>query len=275
MHKLRKNIKQLAYLPFSAQGEILPVLGFEGVSTLVGHMHGIVVSALRLSVEKDKLINQLMNAQEAEKKRIAAELHDGIAQDFSAIKYSLENEIKKLSRSQANEETLQALDEIAQGMQDAIGELRRITMALRPAMLEDLGTLSTIDWFCRKYNNIHPQINVTKRYAIEESEIPQQLKVAIYRIVQEALNNTANHANADHVSLELEKTQTAIRLLIKDNGQGFDVLNNGNLGIKERVGLGLTTMRERAELTAGEFMLVSAVASGTSVEVCWPLVEHG
>lgn len=128
MHKLRKNINS-----------------GPGFSTLVGDMRSIVLSALRLSVEKDKLINQLMNAQEAEKKSVAAELHDGIAQDMSAIKYSLENEIKKLSRSQGHEETLQALDEIAQGMQDAIGELRRITMGLRPAMLEDLGTLSTID----------------------------------------------------------------------------------------------------------------------------------
>lgn len=278
-----------AYLDFLLPMLLLLVLGFlmqtDSTGTLMAILIGIitgafyqcsrrvnriVVSAIRLSAEKEGLVNQLMTALEDERKRIAAELHDGIGQSLSAIKYGLESEVTKLSQSQIHGGTLH-FEAVTQGMQEAIGELRRIAMGLRPAMLDDLGILSTLDWLCRTYHSAHPQINVAKRYALEESDIPQELKVAIYRIVQEAFNNIAKHASADQVTLELEKTTMAIRLLIKDNGQGFDVPERGNPGIRTVFGFGLTSMRERAESTAGEFNLTSGIGSGTTVEIYWPL----
>ncbi|MGH8580304.1 MAG: sensor histidine kinase [Gammaproteobacteria bacterium] len=234
----------------------------------------IIVSALGLSVEKEGLVIQLMTAQEDERKRIAAELHDGIGQSLSAIKYGLENELRKLTHSRPRGGEVHALEAVTQGIQEAIGELRQIAMGLRPAMLEDLGILSTLDWFCRTYHSTHPQINVAKRYALEERDIPPELKVAIYRIVQEAFNNVAKHARADEVTLELEKTKTTILLLIKDNGRGFDVPERGNPAIREGVGFGLTSMRQRAASLGGAFKLSSA-SSGTSVEVYWPLAGFG
>ncbi len=280
------------YLDFLLPMSLLLVLGFlmqvNAIGTLMAILLGmitwafyecarqinrIIVSAMELSVEKEGLANQLITVQEDERKRIAAELHDGIGQGLSAIKYSLENEAKKLSQSQVQGETVEALEGITQSMQEAIGELRRIALGLRPAMLEDLGILSTLDWFCRHYHRSHPQIDVAKRYAIAESDIPQPLKVVIYRIVQEAFNNVARHARADQVSLELQKTKTAIRLLIKDNGRGFVyVSEHGNPGIREGIGFGLTSMRQRARSVGGEFKLLSD-GSGTSVEVYWPLAE--
>ena len=280
------------YLDFLFPMSFLPVLGFlmqaNSTGTLMAILLGIItgafyqcarqvnqiiVSGIGLSVEKDRLVSQLMTVQEGERKRIAAELHDGIGQSLSAIKYSLENEITKLKQSQVHGETSDALDAVTQGMREAIEELRRIAMGLRPAMLEDLGILSTLDWFCRKYHSAHPEINVAKRYALEESDIPQELKVVIYRIVQEAFNNIAKHASADQVTLELEKTTMAIRLLIKDNGQGFDVRERGNPGLRMGFGFGLISMCERAESTAGEFNLTSGIGSGTTVEICWPLAK--
>ncbi|MGH8628022.1 MAG: sensor histidine kinase [Gammaproteobacteria bacterium] len=283
-----------AYLDFLLPMLLLLLLGFlmqaNSTGTLMAILIGIitgafyqcsrrvnriVVSAIRLSAQKDGLVSQLITAQEDERKRIAAELHDGIGQSLSAMKYSLENEVKKLSQSRGHGETLNGLEGVTQRMQEAIGELRQIAMGLRPAMLEDLGILSTLDWFCRKYHSAHPQIDVAKRYALEESNIPQELKVVIYRIVQEAFNNVAKHARADQVSLELEKTATAIRLFIQDNGQGFDVQERGNSGIREGFGFGLTSMRERAESLAGELNLTSGIGSGTTVEIYWPLAELG
>lgn len=235
-------------------------------------VNSMVVSTLRLAMQKDALIGHFMAAQEAERKRIAHDLHDGIGQVLSAIKYSLENEAKKLNQSPAREDTREALAAMAHAMQEAIGELRRIAMGLRPAMLEDLGILSTIDWFCRRYSAAHPSLNVSKRYGVQEGDVPQRLKVAIYRIVQEAFNNIAKHANADQICLELEKTQTAILLLIKDNGRGFDIREHANPEIpKGGSGFGLISMRERAEGTGGAFALTSSVGGGTSVEACWPL----
>ncbi|MGH8613187.1 MAG: sensor histidine kinase [Gammaproteobacteria bacterium] len=278
------------YLDFLLPMLLLPVLGFlmqaNSIGTLMATLLGIIigafyqcghqvnriiVSALGLSVEKDGLVSQLMTAHEDERKRIAAELHDGIGQSLSAIKYSLENEIAKLSQSHVHGETLEALKSFTQRIQEAIGDLRRIAMGLRPAMLEDLGILSTLDWFCRNYRSAHPQMNVAKRYALEESDIGQDLKVVIYRIVQEAFNNIAKHASADRVTLQLEKTTTAIQLFIEDNGQGFDVHERGNPGLEEGFGFGLKSMRERAESAAGEFKLTSGVGSGTAIEIYWPL----
>ncbi|MGH6636278.1 MAG: sensor histidine kinase [Gammaproteobacteria bacterium] len=282
-----------AYLDFLLPMSLLLVLGFlmqaDSTGTLMAILIGIitgafyqcsrrvnriVVSAIRLSAEKDVLVSQLMTALEDERKRIAAELHDGIGQSLSAIKYGLESEVTKLSQSQIHGGTLH-FEAVTQGMQEAIGELRRIAMGLRPAMLDDLGILSTLDWFCRTYHSAHPQINVAKRYALGESDVPQELKVTIYRIVQEAFNNIAKHAGADQVTFELEKTTMAIRLLIKDNGQGFDVPERGNPGIRTVFGFGLISMRERAESTAGEFNLTSGIGSGTTVEICWPLATLG
>ncbi len=282
------------YLDFLLPMSLLHVLGFlmqaNSTSTLMAILFGIIIgafyqcsrqinriigSAIRLSVEKDELVSQLMTAQEDERKRIAAELHDGIGQSLSAMKYSLENEVKKLSQSQGHGETLKGLEVVTHSMQEAIEELRQIAMGLRPAMLEDLGILSTLDWFCRKYHSAHPHINVAKQYALEESDIPQELKVVIYRIVQEAFNNVAKHAGGDQVSLELQKTATAIRLFIHDNGQGFDVHERGNPVIQEGFGFGLTSMRERAESLAGELNLISGIGCGTTVEIRWPLAELG
>ncbi len=280
------------YLDFLLPMLLLPVLGFlmQANSTgtfmaiLLGIIIGafyqcsrqvnqIVVSAIGLSIEKDGLVSQLMTADEDERKRIAAELHDGIGQSLSAIKCSLENEVTKLSQRQVHGGTLHGLEAVTQGMQEAIGELRQIAMGLRPAMLEDLGILSTLDWFCRNYHSAHPQITVAKRYALEESDIPQELKIVIYRIVQEAFNNIAKHARADQVTLELEmqKTATTIRLFVKDNGQGFNAYERVNPGIREGFGFGLTSMRERAESVAGEFKLTSGIGSGTAIEIYWPL----
>ncbi|MCI0559064.1 MAG: sensor histidine kinase, partial [Nitrososphaera sp.] len=280
------------YLDFLLPMFLLPMLGFlmqaNNIGTLMAILLGTIIGAfyqcshqvnqilasvIRLSVDKEGLFTQLMTAYEDERKRIAAELHDGIGQSLSAIKYSLENEVTKLGQSYPSGETLGALERVAQRIQEAIGELREIALGLRPAMLEDLGILSTLDWFSRTYLSVHPHINVVKRYVIEECDIPQELKVVIYRIVQEGFNNIAKHANADQVILELEKTTTAIRLLIKDNGKGFDVHQRENPGIGGRLGFGLITMRERAASSGGEFSLTSGVDSGTTLEIAWPFAD--
>ncbi|MGH8601840.1 MAG: histidine kinase, partial [Gammaproteobacteria bacterium] len=135
------------YLDFLFPMLLLLVLGFlmqaNAIGTLMAILLGIVtgafyqcsrqvnriiVSALELSVEKDTLVSQLITAQEDERKKIAAELHDGIGQSLSALKYSLENEVAKLSQSLVHEETLEALKRVTQRIQEAIGELRQIAM---------------------------------------------------------------------------------------------------------------------------------------------------
>jgi signal transduction histidine kinase len=131
-------------------------------------------------------------------------------------------------------------------------------------MLDDLGLLTTIGWLCRKFGEAHFDIHVDRNINIEEREVPASLKLAIFRIFQEALNNVAKHSKASLVRLSLNKGGKGIELTISDNGQGFDVET-------PRSGLGLVTIRERAELSNGFFAIESVKGKGTTVRVTWAL----
>jgi signal transduction histidine kinase len=160
-------------------------------------------------------------------------------------------------------------ENIISSIQKAIEESRRIQMALRPSSLDDLGILPTLNWFFREFQKTYSNIRIEAMININENDVPDHLKTVIYRICQEAFNNIAKHSKAKVVTPSLRKTDQ-IELVIKDDGQGF------NLGEKlspenHTKGLGLTSMRERAELTGGSFTIESIHGSGTTIRVSWPL----
>jgi signal transduction histidine kinase len=152
-------------------------------------------------------------------------------------------------------------------------EARRIQSALHPSLLDDLGILPTISWHLREFQKSHSGLRVETQIDIEENDIPAFVKIVTYRITQEALNNIAKHSKADLLSFGLCKTDK-IELLIRDNGRGFHpsekpVQNGSGRGI------GLSSMKERAELSGGCFEIASAVGKGTTIRVCWPLAGTG
>jgi signal transduction histidine kinase len=132
-------------------------------------------------------------------------------------------------------------------------------------MLEDLGIAPTLAWFCRKFETTYP-LKIEQKVAIKESELPKSLKRAIYRISQEAFNNIAKHSQANQARLSLQKNSNTIELIIQDNGQGFEL----NVDTP-RKGLGLSSMRERAEVSGGTFSIQSAQGKGTVIRASWPL----
>ncbi len=114
---------------------------------------------------------------------------------------------------------------------------------------------------------MYPHIGIDKRVTAAESDIPGSLKVVIYRIVQEAFNNVVKHADADRVALELSADAGRIRLSVRDNGRGFELQeNNGNGAPK---GIGLQSMRERAEWSGGALRIDSRKRTGTTIEALW------
>jgi signal transduction histidine kinase len=127
-----------------------------------------------------------------------------------------------------------------------------------------------MNWFCREFEKTHPHIRVEKQIELSESGVTDSLKTAIYSISQEALNNIAKHSKADRVDLFLRKTNAAIELGIKDNGQGFEVKE---LFATEsyKSGLGLSSMRERAEVSGGYFNIESIKGKGTTIRASWPI----
>ena len=137
-------------------------------------------------------------------------------------------------------------------------------------MLDDLGILATISWFCRQFEATYSKIRVKQNIEIEEHEVPGPLRTVIFRVLQEGLNNIAKHSMARMVLLSLRKTDQAIELVIQDNGQGFD-LSKAQAPDSTTHGLGLESMRERTELSGGSFQIESTVGKGTMIRARWPI----
>jgi signal transduction histidine kinase len=215
------------------------------------------------------LTNKLLLVEERERKRIANELHDSLGQSLNSIKFKVENILQQTNAKRA-ETNAESLEIIIPLIQQSIEEVRRIAMDLRPSVLDDLGILATLAWFCREFQKTYPGIHIKKQTDIQEHEVPEFLKAVAYRIAQEALNNILKHSKADLVSLSLRKTNNAIELTIQDNGQGFDVQEVLSMESSMR-GLGLSSMRERAELSGGSFVIESARGKGTVIRASWPI----
>jgi len=208
------------------------------------------------------LSSQLMAAQEKERKWIAQELHDSIGQTLAAAKFSLEKKISQMDLQKAPPGMV--LENTLSMIQNGIEETRRIMMNLRPSVLDDLGILATFNWFCREFQKIYSHVQIHRQIRIEEREIPEPLKIVIFRILQEGMNNFAKHGQGDSVFLSLGKIERTIQLEIRDNGVGFDLETI-------RRGLGLASMKERAELSGGTFAIESAKGQGTKITATWRL----
>jgi PAS domain S-box-containing protein len=228
--------------------------------------------ALQESEHRLRLLSsQLLAVQEAERKRVARELHDGIGQTLTAIKFKIEDTLREKGRGQSGSKktSLESLNEM---VKKSIEEVRKIQMDLRPSTLDDLGILATISWFTREFVRIYSSLHIEKRIDLQEDEVPDSLKTIIFRVVQESLNNTAKHSKAEWVYLSLQKTDGRIELRIEDNGMGFDLKSTLSLKIDER-GYGLSSMRERVEFSGGSFAVESTQGKGTLIQASWRLQQ--
>jgi signal transduction histidine kinase len=194
------------------------------------------------------------------------ELHDSFGQTLAAMKFSIENAIGK-NRMQDPDETFRLMGRLIPIIQNAIVEVRNIYTGLRPTILDDLGIIATIEWFCREFRAVFPNLHVETVTTIEEEDVPKALKIVIFRIIQEAFNNAARHSRAKCVDLSLVRGRRGIDLTIEDNGIGFDVKA---LALeKEPKGMGITGMKERVELSGGTLSIESTTGLGTRIRATW------
>jgi len=210
----------------------------------------------------------LLSAQERERKLIAQEIHDSMGASLAATKFKVETALEEMGDD--NPQTRAALGSVIPIIQGTIEEARRIQMSLRPSVLDDLGILATINWFCRQFESTYSNIRIKKEIEIEEHKVPDSLKIVIYRVLQEALNNIAKHSKAAVVLLFLRKTDQKVQLVIRDSGQGFDLEETYSRKGTAR-GLGLDSMRERTELSGGSFSIESNKGKGTTIRASWGL----
>jgi PAS domain S-box-containing protein len=225
----------------------------------------------RMNEASRDLSSRLLSAQEEERKRVAGEIHDAIGSCLSAVKFSVESTVQRIGETApVTPESLRAIIPV---VQESIDECRRIQTDLRPSMLDDLGFLPTLSWFCRRFQTIYSGIRIEQEIGVEEDEIPNDLKIVMYRIVQEAVNNLSKHSGADLVRVSIGRRDGRLDLAIRDNGRGFEV---GEVLAAKRTerGLGLSTMQERAELSGGSFSIESSSGQGTTVRASWPLQDQ-
>jgi signal transduction histidine kinase len=215
------------------------------------------------------LSSQLLTAQEDERRRISRELHDTIGQSLSAVKFTVETVLQEIGEEGSDKE-LQSLESAVRMVQGAVEEVRRIQRNLRPPTLDDLGLLATISWFCREFEGVYANIRIERGIDLEEKDVPDPLKIVIYRVMQEALNNVAKHSRTKSVHLALRKIDGRVEMEIRDNGVGFDPEEAFSQKGDER-GLGLFSMKERTELSDGQFSIQAAKGAGTTILASWPL----
>jgi signal transduction histidine kinase len=208
--------------------------------------------------ELEILSHQQIAAQENERKRIARELHDSVGQQLSAVKYSLER-IELAQNARMPESQAQILRRAITGLQDVLEELRGIAMNLRPAVLDDLGAASAVSWFCREFAQSYPTLQLQEDVSVRDEDVPERLGTAVFRSVQELLNNVAKHAQAHRVMVSLSRRIDRLVLEVNDDGVG---LGKAAPAAALRSGRGIHNLRERAEMTGGHFTL-SPGDSGT------------
>jgi PAS domain S-box-containing protein len=212
------------------------------------------------------LSTEFLTAQEKDR-RVAQEIHDSVGSPLAATKFRVEDALGQVGDS--NPQARAHLESVIPILQEKIEETRRIQMALRPSILDDLGILATIQWFCRQFESTYKHIRIKQEIDIREDEVVDPLKIAIFRVLQEATNNIAKHSKADVVRLSLRRMDGRIELVLKDNGRGF---NLGKVFASESTkrGLGLTSMRERIELLHGSFGIETGEGKGTIIRASWP-----
>ncbi len=205
----------------------------------------------------------LIKSQEEERKRISRELHDSVGQKISAIKLSVEIALQECEPMMPDS-SINYLTSAIEVLSATMDDVRRISMNLRPSILDDIGLIATIGWFCREFRPLIPEVELTVHINVIESDIPELLKIVVFRILQEALNNIGKHAFASKVRVELSKEGDLLTFHVEDDGCGFVTE-----AISVDQGFGLGNMRQRAKHSGGILVVEPRINGGTVIHATW------
>jgi two-component system sensor histidine kinase DegS len=212
-------------------------------------------------------LQQATRAQEEERKRISHELHDDTIQALVVLSRKLDGLAS--SKQGMSEENRLLIEGLWQQTDSILRGIRRLSQDLRPAALDSLGLLPALEWLAAnasEYSGIKTEVKVSGK----EYRLPEETAIAIFRITQEALRNAWRHSGATTAHIAVEFTNTKIRIIVNDNGKGFDVPKNLSDMAKDGK-LGLTGMQERAQLVGGNITIQSKSGEGTKITLEVPL----
>lgn len=227
-------------------------------SALVVALCGLALNISEYRVADAKLralAQRVVRSQEDERARLSRDLHDGISQWLVSIKLQVESGIAKLAAAPSSPELARIPLERATGqLNDVLGEVRRISHDLRPALLDDLGIAAALDHLAREFGE---STSIATEFSADGmvEGLSGTAKTVLFRIAQEALTNIKRHANASNMRMQLSGDKEQVRLSIRDNGVGFDV---AGVAQHPKHGIGLRNMHERAGTVGGSLQLTSS-----------------
>ena len=224
--------------------------------------------------EIEKKINQqkfrsvlILEGQEEERKRLAMDIHDGIGQMLTSLKFQIESIDLKQDESAAQHK----LTEIQQLIKQVIKEVRRVTFNLKPTVLGDYGLPAALNVFIREIGKLTDIELVYTMEGDSSFRLPQKVENNIFRIIQEAINNAIKYSEASRIEVKLEMTETDLLITVSDNGKGFDEKLVEARSINIESGGGFFNMYERTEYINGSLDIRSTLGSGTAVVLRVPV----
>jgi PAS domain S-box-containing protein len=213
------------------------------------------------------LAGRLIHNQEDERSRLARELHDDIVQRLAVFAIDIGQLEKELTDQPAPVQ--EKIGEMKKGMVKISGDVHNLSRRLHPSILDDLGLIKAVESECANFSRREGAEIVFDHENIP-TDMPKDISLSLYRIIQEGLRNISKHACADHISVSLTGLDHDVLLTIQDDGIGFDPVE-----VKQKTGLGLSSIRERVRLIQGNHSINSQPGKGTQITVRAPLMKEG
>lgn len=230
-----------------------------------------ITDRVQASELRKRLLERVIFAQEEERKRIARELHDETGQSLMSLLMGLQTIETAPTLIAAQEHAKKQSEFVAK----ALDEVKRLAMGLRPSVLDDLGLVAVLERYAGDFmRTFHIAVDIHAQ-GLENTRLPSAIETTLYRIIQEALTNVSKHSGATIVSIVIQRLTSSVRVIVEDNGSGFDVEATIQ-SLPRTKHLGLLSMNERAGLVNGS-LIIESMAEGTTVCVELPLEEalHG
>ncbi|MFC9464213.1 HAMP domain-containing sensor histidine kinase [Streptomyces coelicoflavus] len=250
---LERLTKLMTTVDLLRPGQRLPISGGGEVPELIRTFNAMLD---RLEAERATSSARVLLAQEAERRRIAQELHDEVGQSMTAILLVLGR-----AADDADEPLREELHQAQEITRESLDEVRRLVRRLRPGVLDDLGLISALSSLTHDFAT-HTGLRVVRRFDADLPALDHETELVLYRVAQESLTNAARHADAERLEVGLARADDAVTLTITDDGRGIEAAHEG---------AGIRGMRERALLIGAALDITSVSGAGTRIRLTAPL----
>ncbi|OCA88264.1 histidine kinase [Bacillus sp. FJAT-27225] len=210
---------------------------------------------------------KIIEAQEEERKRLSREIHDGPAQMLANVMMRSDL-VERVYKEDGIDAALAEIKSFKQMVRNSLYEVRRIIYDLRPMALDDLGLIPTLKKYLQTMEDYHKTVKISFHNLRADQRLPSNYEVALFRLVQESVQNALKHAEASEIQVKLEMKETGVTVVIKDNGKGFDPKK------RKYNSFGIMGMKERVDLLGGQFAISSKPGQGAAVIIQVPIPQE-